>query len=298
MSGPVLVTGSSGFVGLHLVPALMQRGRDVRGLVRKSERGAPLKAAGAEIVVGDLLDPSSLARAVQGCSAVIHLAAVADSSDPDLNERVNVGGSRSLARACSDAAVPRILNISSTCAGRKLQDAYGETKQRAEHEFEIEGLEVTHLRPTMIYGLGSKEFDLFSGVIRRAPRVPIPGDGTSVLRPVFVHDAVELLLRILDRDDTAGRTYDVAGPETISFNDFIGAVGRAMGRSTKPLHVPAAVALAGARLLGRVMEHPPINVDQVMAFLQDTEVDIEPARRDLGWAPRPLDEGLAELFGD
>jgi NADH dehydrogenase len=115
---------------------------------------------------------------------------------------------------------------------------------------------------------------------------------------VFVGDAVELLLRVLDRDEAAGRTYDVAGPETISFDDFIGAVGRAMGRTSKPLHIPASVALFGARILGRLMAHPPINVDQVMAFLQDTEVDIEPARRDFAWDPRPLEEGLAELFGD
>jgi NADH dehydrogenase len=257
-----------------------------------------LEAAGATLIEGDLLDPSSLARAVQGCSAVIHLAAVADSSDPDINERVNVGGSRSLARACRDANVRRIVNVSSTCAARPLQDAYGETKLRAEREFDLDGLRVTHLRPTMMYGLGSKEFDLFAGIIRRAPRVPIPGDGSSRLRPVFVGDAVELLLRVLDRDEAAGRTYDVAGPETISFNDFIGAVGRAMGRTSKPLHIPASVALFGARILGRLMAHPPINVDQVMAFLQDTEVDIEPARRDFAWDPRPLEEGLAELFGD
>ncbi len=294
----VLVTGASGFVGQHLVPELIRRGTPVRGMVRKHARGAELERAGAELVEGDLLDPASLARAVHGCSAVIHLAAVADSSDPDLNERVNVGGSRSLAEACRDTGVSRIVNISSTCAGRRLQDAYGETKLRAEAEFDLDGLRVTHMRPAMIYGLGSKEFDLFAGVVRRLPRVPIPGDGTSRLRPVFVHDAVELLIRVLGEDEAASRTYDVAGPETISFDDFIAAVGRAMGKTSKALHVPASAALLGARVLGRLMAHPPINVDQVMAFLQDTEVDIEPARRDFGWDPRPLEEGLAELFGD
>ncbi len=294
----VLVTGASGFVGLHLIPEMIRREIPVRGMVRKRARGAALEELGAELVEGDLLDPSSLARAVHGCSAVMHLAAVADSSDPDLNERVNVGGSRSLARAAQEAGALRIVNISSTCAGRRMQDAYGETKLRAEKEFDLDGLRVTHMRPAMIYGLGSKEFDLFAGVVRRAPRVPIPGDGTSRLRPVFVEDAVELLLRVLADDDAGARTYDVAGPETISFNEFIGAVGRAMGRTSKPLHIPASVSLLGARILGRLMAHPPINVDQVMAFLQDTEVDIEPARRDFGWDPRPLDEGLAELFGD
>ncbi len=227
--------------------------------------------------------------------AVIHLAAVADSSDPQLNRAVNVDGSRNLVQACRAQGVERVVNVSSTCATRDLQDAYGRTKREAEAEFA--GLAVTHLRPTMIYGHGSAEFDLFAGVVRRAPRVPIPGRGTNLLRPVFVGDFVELVRRVLERGVSIGRTYDVAGPEPIAINDFIDLLGRKQGGRARALHVPAELAVLGARVLGRLQRHPFINVDQVMAFLQDTVVDIEPARRDLGWDPRPLEEGLEELFG-
>lgn len=294
---PILVTGSTGFVGRYLVPELLRRGRPVRALTRDLGRAEGFADSGAEIVQGDLLDPGSLARAVHGCSAVIHLAAVADSSDPELNDRVNVGGSRSLVEACLAEGVSRIINISSTCAGRPLQDAYGETKARAEAEFDRDGLQVTHLRPSMIYGHGSAEFDLFASVVGKAPRVPIPGDGRACIRPVYVLDAVALIITALDREAAVGQTYDVSGPEQISFNDFIELLGEAQGRRARPLHIPAPLALAGARVLGRIQKHPFINVDQVMAFLQDTEVDIEPARRDLAFDPRPLEEGLSELFG-
>jgi nucleoside-diphosphate-sugar epimerase len=150
----------------------------------------------------------------------------------------------------------------------------------------------------MIYGLGSKEFDLFAQVVAKFKRVPIPGDGKALLRPVFVDDFIDLVLRVLDRPETIGRTYDVAGPEPVSFDDFIYVLGRAQGSEARALHIPAALAIGGARVLGRMQKHPFINVDQVMAFLQDTEVDIQPARRELAWDPRPLEEGLAELFGD
>ena len=293
----IAVTGASGFVGRYLVPALLDRGDRVRALVRRADRGKVLKQAGADLIVGDLLQPASLVRALNGADAVVHLAAVADSSDALLNEEVNVGGSRNLAQACVQAGVQRVVNFSSTCAGRKLQDAYGRTKREAEDEFVGDDLQVTHLRPTMIYGHGSKEFDLFAQVVAKLPRVPIPGRGRHTLRPVFVQDAVEIVLRVLDDESSAGRTYDVAGPESLSFNDFIEILGRVQGRRARPLHVPAPLALLGARMLGRLQAHPFVNVDQVMAFLQDTEVDIEPARRDLSWDPRPLDEGLAELFG-
>lgn len=293
----VAVTGASGFVGRYLVPALLERGDAVTALVRDPARGRELEAAGAELARGDLLEPDSLVRALKGCTAVVHLAAVADSSDEALNQRVNVHGSRNLAEACLCTGVARIINFSSTCAGRELQDAYGLSKLQAEPELERDGLEVTHLRPTMIYGHGSAEFDLFAGVVRRAPRVPIPGHGKNLLRPVFVHDAIDLVLKVLDRPEAAGRTFDVAGPEPVAIDDFIHVLGRAQGRAARALHVPAPLALLGARVLGRLQKHPFINVDQVMAFLQDTVVDIGPARRELGWEPRPLEQGLAELFG-
>ena len=291
------MTGSTGFVGGYLVPALLKRGDVVRCLARTPSKAESLADAGAEIVRGDLLDRASLDRAVRGCDAVVHLAAVADSSDPELNERVNVEGTRALGDACVEAGVRRIVNVSSTCAGRPLQDAYGETKARAERQLDRPELAVTHLRPTMIYGHGSYEFDLFARIVERAPWVPIPGTGRTVLQPVFVEDAVAVIMRCLDTDASAGKTYDVSGPEPIEINEFIGLLGRMQGRTAHPLHVPARLALLGARVLGRLTERPFINVDQVMAFLQDTHVDIQPARRDLAFDPRPLEEGLSELFG-
>ncbi len=173
----IAVTGASGFVGRYLVPALLERGDRVRALVRRADRGKALKQAGAELIVGDLLQPASLVRALNGADAVVHLAAVADSSDALLNEEVNVGGSRNLAQACAEAGVERVVNFSSTCAGRKMQDAYGRTKREAEDEFADEALRVTHLRPTMIYGHGSKEFDLFAQVVAKLPRVRTPRSG-------------------------------------------------------------------------------------------------------------------------
>jgi len=298
MPGTVLVTGASGFVGHYLVPALIEAGWTVRALVRHLPRGVKLAQAGATLHRGDLLDPPSLAAAVLGCDAVLHLAAVADSSDAELNHQVNVVGSRNVVRACLAADVARIVNVSSTCAGRTMQDAYGRTKREAEAEFVGDGLAVTHLRPTMIYGHGSAEFDLFAAACRHAPRVPIPGDGRCVLRPVYVGDFVALMLRVLDRDEAIGATYDVAGPEPIDIDGFVELLGRVQGRRRKTLHVPAGLAILGARVLGRVQQHPFINVDQVMAFLQDTVVDIDPARQQLGWDPRPLDEGLSELFAE
>ena len=98
-------------------------------------------------------------------------------------------------------------------------------------------------------------------------------------------------------DESNQSTYDVAGPEPVTINALIELVARSQGTRARPLHVPAGIALLGARLMGRLMEHPPANIDQVMAFLQNTEVDISPTMRDFNWQPRPLEQGLRETFG-
>jgi nucleoside-diphosphate-sugar epimerase len=297
LEGPIAVTGSTGFVGKALVSTLVERGNSVRALVRKLERAETIDKAGVQLEVGDLSDLPSLERLVTGCSAVVHLAAVADSSNASLNQEVNVTGSRNLVRACKSAGVSRIINVSSTCAGRTKRDCYGQTKLEAEQEFTQDHLVTTHLRPTMIYGHGSKEFDLFAKLVAHLPRLPIPGSGSSLLRPVYLDDFLDLVLRVLDADLPANQIFDVAGPETIRVDDFVEILGRVQGNRARVFKLPAGPTLMGVRLLGRIQRHPFVNVDQVLAFLQDTCVDIQPARNQLSWDPRPLEEGLSELFG-
>ena len=118
-----------------------------------------------------------------------------------------------------------------------------------------------------------------------------------MLRPVFLDDALALVRSVLERDGSVGRTYDVAGPAPVTTEELVELVGRSQGKRRVLIPLPAGPILLAARVLGRLTERPFVNVDQVMAFLQDTLVDIEPARRELGWDPRPLEEGLAELFG-
>jgi len=294
---PILVTGASGFVGRHAVPGLVSRGSEVHAFVRDLDKGRGLRAPGVTLFAGDLLDPASLQRAARGCGAVLHLAGLGYSSDAGENHRVNVEGSRNLAVAARDQGVHRVINISSTCAARELRDSYGESKALAEKQFDFPELQVTHLRPTMIYGADSEEFFKFSETIRRLPLVPIPGNGEFCLRPVSIDDAIELFFSALTLEEAAQGTYDVAGPEPVSINRLIALVATAQGTRARPLHVPASIALLGARILGRLMKHPPANIDQVMAFLQNTEVNITPTVRDFEWQPRPLEQGLRETFG-
>ncbi|MDP7113428.1 MAG: NAD-dependent epimerase/dehydratase family protein [Myxococcota bacterium] len=296
MDGPILITGASGFVGVHLARRLLREGRTCRGLVRTTSATAPLRALGVPLAVGDLTRPSTLDDALAGCSAVVHLAGAADVADRSLNERVNVEGTAAVGRACERAGVRRVLHFSTNCALRELRDAYGESKRRGEEALAACDLDLRIFRPTMIYGEGSKEFATFVRTVGRSPLVPVPGSGQHILRPVFVDDVLDAAVAALIRDGLAGRAYDIMGPTEIVLDDLIAQVARRIGVRRRPVHIPLSLSLAGVRALGRVWTHPPVVPDQVLAFAQDTRGDLEPAARDLDWHPVDIETGLDRLF--
>ncbi len=296
MERPVLITGASGFVGVHLAIRLVAEGIPCRALVRTTSATGPLRALGVPLAVGDVTRRSTLDAALAGCGAVVHLAGAADVADPVLNDRVNVGGCENLGRACERVGVRRVLHFSTNCALRELRDAYGESKRRGEEALAALDLDLRIFRPTMIYGEGSKEFATFVSTVGRSPLVPVPGRGRHLLRPVFVDDVIDAAVAGLTREGLGGRAYDIVGPTGIPFNDLIALVARELGVRRRPLHLPLSLCLLGARLLGRVWTHPPVVPDQVLAFAQDTRGDLEPPRRDLDWHPLDIETGLGRLF--
>lgn len=290
----VLVTGATGFLGRTLTDEMSHRGWGYAVMARSAVKARLLAERGIEVIVGDVTDGAACERATRGRDALVHLAAAADVSDPELNRRVNVAGLENMIRGCQRNGVRRILFVSSTCAGRGVRDAYGETKRLGEELVRQSGLDFTILRPTMIYGRASKEFDLFVRAIRWSPVVPLVASGRHHVQPVFLGDAVAAILDVLGSPRCVGKTYDLAGPTSVSIRGLVRLVCRVLGlRPRLILPVPVAPALVAARLLGALMRHVPITVDQVLAFAQDTVVDTEPLRDDVGFAPKCLEEGLA-----
>lgn len=290
----ILVTGATGFVGRHLVDAMSRRGWDYAVMARSSRKASRLAERGIEVVEGDVTDPAACRRATDGRTTLVHLAAAADVSDPERNRQVNLIGLENMIRACRETGVRRVLHVSSTCAGRAIRDAYGETKRLGEELVRTSGLDFTILRPTMIYGRGSQEFDLFVRAIRWSPVVPLVASGRHLVQPVYLGDATAAILEVLGSPRCLGKTYDLAGGTPVSIRELVRLVCRTLDlRPRIILPVPVTPALLAARALGAMMRHVPITVDQVMAFAQDTVVDIGPLRDDVGFVPRDLLDGLA-----
>ena len=163
----VFVTGGTGFVGPRVVHALRAHGRDVRALVRRTERGAQLAGWGAQLVSGDVTDPASLRAAMEGCTHVVHLVAIIKGRPQDF-DRVMTQGTRNVIAAAKDAGVERFVLMSALGTTTTTKDVvpYFAAKWAMEQELVTSGLEHTIFRPSFVFGKGGGVLPTFVKQVR------------------------------------------------------------------------------------------------------------------------------------
>ncbi|MGH2979463.1 MAG: NAD(P)H-binding protein, partial [Solirubrobacterales bacterium] len=293
---------------------LAARGDEVRALVRDPSRAAGVLPPGVESVVGDVMDPDSLAPAAEGCELVFNAMGLPEQwvRDESVFDRVNAQGTLAMARAARAAGVRRLVHTStvdvfhaerggrfdeSQVADYPKGTAYERSKQRAE-ELALsarDGLEVVVVNPSGVYGPGpsaSVSFDkgMFEPLVRR--RLPaLPPGGLGL---VFTDGVAEGHLLAADRGRD-GERYILCDTH-LTLRELAETVVRVAGRGRVPptLPVPAARALAAAsEALSRVTGRPPlISRGQLYFFTWNAAPDSTKAQTELGWEPTPLDDGV------
>jgi predicted dehydrogenase/nucleoside-diphosphate-sugar epimerase len=297
LAGPILVTGAGGFIGRDLVDHLLERRYHVRALVRPRGARALPPAAGLAVVEADIRDPDALGAALAGVRAVCHLAAL--KSDEAASAAVNVGGAANLVAACRASGVRRVVNVSTQSVKLARRGTYGETKLEAERVLHGSGLDVTTLRPSVVYGADrTGVFARMRDFMTRLPVLPVIGDGRWRSRPIHVRDVSRAVVACLETGATVGQVLDLGGPDEVTMDEFLDAIGRTLGIRRPKLHVPAALGLAAARTLARVLPRPPVTVSNVLGSTQDTACDPAPANAALGLRPLGLGEGLEQMLDD
>ena len=253
----VLVTGATGFVGPKIVAALTDRGLDVRVLARRPERAAGL---GVEVAGGDVTDPSSLAAAVAGCTHVIHLVAIIRGRPADF-ERVMTEGTRNLVAAAQAADVTRFVLMSALGTSEHGTVPYYRAKWNEERAVIDSGLEHTIFRPSFVFGRGGALPTLIQQV-KLSPVVTVIGDGKQRSQPIAVEDVASAFALAVDDPRAANRTFDLGGPEIVDWNQLYLTIARVLGKTRRLVHIPFALARAGALLTER-LPGAPLTADQV-----------------------------------
>lgn len=320
------VTGASGFIGGALCPRLAERGT-VRGLFRRRTPATRAwRERGDEVVLGDLSDPDALASLVEGADVVYHLAARTSKDDPAASRRVNVEGSRRLARAAGEAGVGRLVYVSTisvyaatepsdpgataverrgpdgvqtideTVEPRNLEllNPYSATKhagERAVREAAAAGEAppATVVRPTNVYGPGARAWVL--DWLERLERVPVVIGRGLPLDMVHVEDAADGIARAGTADGAAGETLHLAH-QAVAMADYLAKLGEAAGLDVRRLPRWLDRLVRGAITRGhRLIEENRMSTPLTRRIRYPNDK----ARRVLGWEPAvELDEGLRD----
>jgi uncharacterized protein YbjT (DUF2867 family) len=289
----ILVTGGTGFVGTHVVHALRARELPVRVLVRDPPRGSRALAWGAELVEGDVTEPASLHDAIDGVEVVVHLVAIIKGSPPDF-ERVMSQGTRNVVAAAKSAGVRRFVLASALGLDERTKDAvpYFAAKWQMERAVRESGIDHVILRPSFVFAGDGGVLPTFVRVARFAPVTPIIGSGTRRLQPIWIEDIVEYYARAVDEPSAVNRTFEVGGPDVVTWNDLWDRLKRVLGVRRPSLHVPIGVMRAQAALTERLPGAPVTRDQLTMLELGDNVVTSTDAAETFTLPLVPLDEQL------
>jgi uncharacterized protein YbjT (DUF2867 family) len=289
----ILVTGATGFVGNHIVHALRGRDRPVRGLVRDPAAAGRLHAWGCETAVGDVNDPESLRRAVEGCETVIHLVGILTGTPREF-ERVMSQGTRNVVAAAKEAGVRRFVHMSALGMDETTKDLvpYYRAKWDMEQTVKGSGLEHVIFRPSFVFGRDGGALQQFKRIARLAPVTPIVGPGTQRIQPIWADDVARYFADGAEKPEAANRTFEVGGPDVVTWNEFWGRLKRALGTRRPSLHLPMGLMRAQARAF-ELLPSPPVTRDQLtMLEAGDNVVTNSDAVDVFGFPLVPLDEQL------
>jgi len=303
----ILVTGAGGFTGGAVARLLLEEGRTVRAMVRNKADAAKLRQMGAEVVFADLTERESLTAAVDGCSAVLHIAALfrqAGLPEEDFI-RVNVEGTRMLLEAAERFGVKRFIHCSTIGVHGDIEeppasedyryapgDMYQRSKVAAEEvafsffrENRVRGVVI---RPAMIYGPDDKRTLKLFQMISRGKFFYV-GKGEAFVHFIDVRDLARAFVLAVDKDELHNRAYIIGGREAMPLNQLVDRISTVLEVNAPKLHLP----VRPVQLLGTICEavctpfriNPPLYRRRVDFFTKSRHFNCDRATAELGFSP-------------
>jgi len=290
----ILVTGGTGFVGGHVVHALRQAERPVRCLVRNPRKAGRLAALGCELVEGDMTNPVSLRGAVEGVDAVVQLVAIRQGKREQF-QRIMVDGTRDLLKFAIEGGAKRWVHMSAlgTSEESKGLVPYYEAKWQMEQDVQRSGLPYVIFRPSFVFGRDGGILPTFRKLAKLTPVTPIIGSGKQRIQPIWADDVAAHFERAIDLDAATNRTFEIGGPDVVTWNEFWERLKRALRMRRPSVHVPVGLMKVNALLTERLPGNVPLTRD-LLKMLEhgDNVVTNDDAVQTFQLPLLPLDEQL------
>ena len=257
---PVLVTGAAGLVGIHTCRELTKKGWQVRALIRDPARAAmALGQLPVEFRVGDARDATTLRNSLNGCGAVVHLAAIAIEKKGESYRESNTAATERVISAARAESVQRIIFMSQNGADSRSPYPFLRSKGLAQDSIKTSGLRWTILRPSVIFGPEDQFVNVLGRLIRLTPKIfPLPNGGTARFQPIAADDVARVVRLSLEKKETVGQVYELGGAVPLTLREMTERILTAMGTTRTLVGVPVKMLRPVVALAQRVLPNPPV----------------------------------------
>ncbi|MDD2807015.1 MAG: NAD(P)-dependent oxidoreductase [Patescibacteria group bacterium] len=294
----ILITGANDSIGKRVIDKLKtEKNVKIKILINPSQKSEFL-GTDLEMSVGDPLDAPSLKQATENIDTVIHLAEITYTNNPALYRQINTVSTKNLIYACQQNNVKKFIFVSSRVAGKNA-GAYALSKFMAEEELKKSRLDWTILKLAEVYGTGKKEaISKIISLIKKNYRVPIIGKGNYLTAPVYIDDVVQVIISAaLSSESTNHKTYIIAGPEEITYNELIDKISTILEIKVNKLRLPVSTVSFLAKIISTFRKDYIVK-DQIPRLLKKKSADISEAVTDLNFKPIKFDEGIKKIIND
>ncbi len=277
----IVVFGGSGFIGKQVVRALAKRGKRVRVAMRRPHLGHELRVFGdvgqVQLVQANVRFPDSVDAALEGADGVVNLVGVLAEKGGQTFSALHAEAAGAIARAAAKRGIARIVHVSAIGADANSAARYARSKAAGEAAVRAAAPGAAILRPSIVFGPEDDFFNRFADMAKFAPALPLIGGGGTRFQPVYVGDVADAVVAALDRADARGRTYELGGPRTYTFNELLRFILDEIGRKRPLVVLPFLIAHPMGLLLNAVFQplpfgDAPLTGDQVTMLKTDNVV--------------------------
>jgi uncharacterized protein YbjT (DUF2867 family) len=295
----ITVFGGTGFLGRRIVERLACEGATVRVAVRHPDRVDTLTksiGSGRTIpVAADVRDPSTVAAAIAGAKSVVNAVSAYVETGGVTYTAVHVHGAGSIATACQQQSVARLVHISGIGANPASRSKYIRARGLGELAVQKAFPPATVLRPSVMFTVDEGFLGVLEKLAQTTPIIPLIGGGRTRLQPVHVNDVAEAVYQSLRHPDAVGKTYELGGPETYTIRQILDLVFARKERSHRFISIPFALASPLARLL-ELLPGAPLTVAQVDLLRDDNVLGTGMlGLEELGITPQNLRDTISHL---
>jgi uncharacterized protein YbjT (DUF2867 family) len=281
----ILLLGSTGFFGRGVAHKLIDAGHQLRVLVRDPMKAAGFKIRGAQVMVGDALNPAALTQAAQGVEHIVDLVAVRRNR-PQSYLAVNIDGPRIMAGAAKAAGVKSVVFVSAIGARLDKKYKYLTSRWMGEQELAKSGVAGTILRFSLVLAEEGGVLSDFERFAKFGPVLVIPGSGQARLQPILREDASRCVVETIGRQELLGKIVELGGPEVVTFENIYDWFIQARGIRKPKLKLPVPLLIPGAVVMEALLTNPIATADEINNIqLDNLAAGIDSVSSQYGWRP-------------